>query len=53
MTKLQVRNKLRKAGRKAKTIALQNLGIKLPNTAQYQSKLGIRKTTLTLASTLR
>jgi Nidogen-like len=50
MTRFQVRNKLRKAGSKAKAIAIQHLGISQVGVAQNRSRLGIRKMTLTIGT---
>ncbi|MGI2901986.1 PEP-CTERM sorting domain-containing protein [Tolypothrix sp. VBCCA 56010] len=46
MTRFQVRKKLRKAGSKAKSIAVGAFSIQMGNVPQSKSRLGIRKTSL-------
>jgi hypothetical protein len=50
MTKFQVRNKLRKAGAKAKSIAVGTLSMDLGNTSKGKSRLGIRKASIGLVT---
>ena len=50
MTRFQVRNKLRKAGSKAKSIAVETLGMNLVNTTKGKSRLGIRKASIGLVT---
>jgi hypothetical protein len=50
MTRFQVRKNLRKASCKAKTIAVEALHVTVANVAQGQSRLGIRKAGLKLAT---
>ncbi len=50
MTRFQVRKKLRKAGAKAKYVALETLGMNLGNTSKGGSRLGIRKASIGLVT---
>ncbi|RUT00225.1 hypothetical protein DSM106972_076730 [Dulcicalothrix desertica PCC 7102] len=50
MTRFEVRSKLLKAGIKAKAVAVQHLGISEVGTTHNHSRLGVRKTTLRIAT---